>query len=59
LANPRKDTPPSPCSSSTTSGYSSRSLRVGSLRVIFRLEGDLVLVLAFSIAERGQAYRDL
>lgn len=36
-----------------------RSLRVGSLRVIYRFEADLLLVLVLSIAERGEAYRDL
>jgi mRNA-degrading endonuclease RelE of RelBE toxin-antitoxin system len=36
-----------------------RSLRVGSLRIVYRFEADLLLVLVFSIAERGQAYRDL
>lgn len=36
-----------------------RSLRVGSLRIVYRLETDgRLLVLVLSIAERGRVYRD-
>lgn len=36
-----------------------RSLRVGSLRIVYRFEADLLLVLVLSIAERGRVYSDL
>ena len=36
-----------------------RSLRVGSLRILYRFEADLLLVLVLSIGERGQVYREL
>lgn len=36
-----------------------RSWRVGSLRIVYRFEADLLLVLVLSIGERGQVYRDL
>jgi len=35
-----------------------RSLRVGSLRIVYRFEADRLLVLVLSIAERGQVYRE-
>jgi len=34
-----------------------RSLRVGSLRIVYRFEADRLLVLVLTIAERGQVYR--
>ena len=34
-----------------------RSLRVGSLRIVYWFEADRLLVLVLSIAERGQVYR--
>jgi mRNA-degrading endonuclease RelE of RelBE toxin-antitoxin system len=35
-----------------------RSLRVGSLRIVYRFESERLLVLVLSIAERGRAYRE-
>ena len=34
-----------------------RSLRVGSLRIVYRFEVDRLLVLVLSIADRGLVYR--
>lgn len=36
-----------------------RSLRIGSLRIVYRFEAGKLLVLVLSIAERGRVYRDL
>jgi mRNA interferase RelE/StbE len=36
-----------------------RSLRVGSLRIVYRFEAGKLVVLVLSIAERGRVYRDL
>jgi mRNA interferase RelE/StbE len=36
-----------------------RSLRVGSLRIVYRFEAGELVVLVLSIAERGRIYREL